>query len=188
MGELRAHWTESSTADFLYRISSDYIRQIEKAMDDAGSNQAKLATSLGVSESRVSQVLNNPGNLTLRNVIDYARALGRKVAIVAYDDNDPDNQNGPINSEVFAKCWEKLGCPADFFDLAQTERVTSTTEDTQHISLRKIPGRETSYLEIGPCGENVGFNPSPCCTDISETAITDRFDQRDFFAWQRLNR
>ena len=59
------HWTEKSTDDFLYRIAADFVRQVESAMENAGVNQAGLAKRLKVSEGRVSQVLNNPGNLRL---------------------------------------------------------------------------------------------------------------------------
>ena len=111
------HWTNTSIQDFLYRVGSDYIAQIEQAMDDSQVSQAALAQRLSVSEGRVSQVLNNPGNLTLKAIIAYARALKKKVAIVAYDDQDPENNNGPINSQVFAECWEKAGRPSDFLGL-----------------------------------------------------------------------
>jgi transcriptional regulator with XRE-family HTH domain len=110
----KGHWTERSVDDFLYRIASDFVRQIEKAMGGE-INQAKLAETLGVTEGRVSQIMNNPGNLTLRKIIEYSRALGRKVSVVAYEDDDPQNLNGPINSEVFTLCWEKAGKPVDFF-------------------------------------------------------------------------
>jgi transcriptional regulator with XRE-family HTH domain len=118
MGELRRHWTERSINDFLYRVGFDFVQQIEKLLDAAPANQASLARSLGVTEGRVSQVLNNPGNLTLRKVIQYARALRRKVAIVLYDDNDYENANGPINAEIFTRCWEQSGKPSDFFAFA----------------------------------------------------------------------
>jgi hypothetical protein len=72
---------------------------------------------LKVSEGRVSQVLNNPGNLTLRKIVEYVRALGRKVAIVEYDDGDHENLKGPVNSEIFATCWYTAGAPDDFFAL-----------------------------------------------------------------------
>ena len=116
MAELKAgHWTGRSVDDFLYRIASDFVRQIERAMEESHISQAKLAQSLGVTEGRVSQIMNNPGNLTLKKIIEYSRALDKKVSVVAYDDDDPQNLNGPINSEVFTLCWEKAGKPVDFF-------------------------------------------------------------------------
>src|SRR5690242_6300361 len=112
-----SHWTEKSTDDFLYRIAADFVRQIEGTMEATGVNQAELAKRLKVTEGRVSQVLNNPGNLTLKKVVEYVRVLGRKVAIVEYDDHDSKNLNGPVNSEIFARCWYHAGRPGDFFAL-----------------------------------------------------------------------
>ncbi len=116
MGELK-HWTERSVEDFLYKIGWDFVAQIEKLIDSGETTQAALAEKLGVSRGRVSQVLSNPGNVTLKNIVRYARALGKKVSVVAYDDGDPDNHNGPVNSEIFLSCWERAGKPADFFSL-----------------------------------------------------------------------
>ena len=41
-----------------------------------------------------------------------------KVAIVAYEDGDPENKSGPILSEIFSACWRNAGSPRDLFDLA----------------------------------------------------------------------
>ena len=84
-------------------------------MEKADINQAGLAKAMGVSEGRVSQILNNPGNLTLKTIVQAARALGYKASIVAYDDGDPGNHNGPVNAQIFELCWERAGCPTDFF-------------------------------------------------------------------------
>lgn len=117
------HWTERSTDDFLYKVGADFVTQIEKVMDDNDVSQAQLASTLGVSKGRVSQILNNPGNLTLRNVVQYARALGQKVSIVSYDDGDAQNKRGLVNAEIFAACWDRLGKPADFFELREEVAV-----------------------------------------------------------------
>ena len=114
---MTTHWTERSIEDFLFRIGADFIAQLEERMDSLNITQDKLSEALKVTKGRVSQVLNNPGNLTLKNVVKYSRALGIKVAIVAYDDNDPTNGLGPINSKIFTTSWEKIGKPKDFWEL-----------------------------------------------------------------------
>ncbi len=111
------HWTEESVDNFASRLSFDFITQLAKKMESLPLSQAEFAEILGVTEGRVSQILNNPGNPGLRKMVEYARALKLKVAVVAYDDNDPENERGPINPEVFLSCWEKLERPQDFFDL-----------------------------------------------------------------------
>lgn len=132
------HWTEESVDDYLHRLGEDFVRQIETAMN--GASQAKLAKDLGVSEGRVSQVLNNPGNLTLKKMIQYARALERKVTVVCYDDGDSENNNGPVNSEIFLSCWEAAGKPTDFFMLQDHSvdnsgylRFPSSGPDAQYL-------------------------------------------------------
>ena len=117
MGAVTKHWTSRSAKDFVYRISTDFILQVEKKMEEEGMNQKALAEKLRVSSGRVSQILRNPGNLTLRKIVDYSRVLGLKVSIVAYDDGDPQNLNGPINAEIFHMCWQRAGSPRDFFSL-----------------------------------------------------------------------
>ena len=57
--------------------------------------------------------------------------LGVKVSVVAYDDADPNNNNGPINSEIFAQCWQNCGKPSDFFSL---QASPSTHEQGLYIS------------------------------------------------------
>jgi transcriptional regulator with XRE-family HTH domain len=87
--------------------------------------QGALARKLGVSEGAVSHILNNPQNLTLKTVVAYARALGIKVSIVAYDDGDPHNERGPIDSEIFSACWENAGSPRNFWDLKEAKTATT---------------------------------------------------------------
>jgi transcriptional regulator with XRE-family HTH domain len=121
------HWTERSVNDFLYRITADFVAQLEDKIASKSLNKSELAQKLGISKGRVSQILNNPGNLSLRTIIKFARALGIKIAIVAYDDKDQDNKRGPIDSEIFRICWENSGRPADFWSLKESRcAVTST--------------------------------------------------------------
>jgi transcriptional regulator with XRE-family HTH domain len=115
------HWTAKSTDAFIQRMTFDYITQLMKKLDTLPMTQADLAKKLGVTEGAVSQKLNAPRNLQLKTVVSYARALGLKVALVAYDDGDPGNERGPINSEIFSICWERANRPADFFSLQATE-------------------------------------------------------------------
>jgi predicted XRE-type DNA-binding protein len=160
MEKLGHHWTEEGTDDFLYRIAADFIRQIENAMETAGVNQAELAKRLKVTEGRVSQVLNNPGNLTLKKIVEYVRALGRKVAIVEYDDGDTKNLNGPVNSEIFAKCWYEAGLPTDFFALQYA---------TTKYVLAPLPS--PYYMEI-PIGKTAATN-QPARTRTGQSAATE---------------
>ena len=123
MEKLDQHWTSKSDADFAHRIGSDFVAQLETRIEDGGIEKQAIAAKLGVSPGRVSQVLNNPGNIGILTMVQYARALGMKVAIIAYDDNDPDNNKGPISAEVFTRSWQNMGKPTDLFSLGAPDAV-----------------------------------------------------------------
>lgn len=127
------HWTNSTFADFAYRIASDFTSQIELKLDALGLERKEYARIVGVQPSRVSQFLNDPGNLGLESMVRYARALGMKVAVVAYEDGDPRNNNGPINSRLFYESWRRVGMPRDFFDLRQCPQIKNV-ETTENAS------------------------------------------------------
>lgn len=127
MSNTTNHWTNESIDDFQHSVASDFIGFIEDAMEREGVTQTQLAARLGVSEGRVSQVLNNPGNLTLRKIIEYVRALKKKVAIVGYDDGDADNRSGPVRAQIFSKSWERIGKPMDFFAFERCDKLLMWT-------------------------------------------------------------
>jgi transcriptional regulator with XRE-family HTH domain len=134
---MNTHWTGRSIEDFVYRISSDFALQIENKMDEEGVTQSSLADTLGVTDGRVSQVLRNPGNLTLKKMVQYARSLGMKVSVVAYEDGDPQNENGPINSQIFSTCWTKAGKPTDFFALHESAPTILSVADIRYATRRR---------------------------------------------------
>jgi transcriptional regulator with XRE-family HTH domain len=115
------HWTEQSIKDYHFRIAADFIAQLQDKMESKNISQDMLAEMIGVTKSRISQVINNPGNMTIGLMVKFARALGLKVSLIAYDDDDPSNIKGPINSEIFKICWEKTGKPRDFWDMEETQ-------------------------------------------------------------------
>ena len=145
---MKEHWTQRSIKDYIFKIGADFIAQLEEKMELEGISQDLLANALKVSKSRVSQVLNKPGNITLQNVIQYAGAVGMKVSIVAYDDDDPKNAKGPINSEIFKICWEKFGKPSDFW--AFQESFTTIQQDTTSDKLNNVLN-ETPYSAGAMC-------------------------------------
>jgi len=115
-----AHWTAKNVESFTHKLAFDFIAQIEKKLASIPLSQIAFAKKLGVSEGAVSKVLNNPQNLTLKTMAKYASVLGLKAAILAYDDGDPKNEKGLVNSEIFAACWERAGKPRDVWSVPQT--------------------------------------------------------------------
>lgn len=111
------HWTEQSYDDFRFNVAFNFVEQVLEAMKERGVSQKDLAEAAELSEGRVSQIINNPGNLTLRTIVKWSRALGHKVGVVLYDDGDAGNERGPIDSDVFRYCWEAAGRPVDHGEL-----------------------------------------------------------------------
>jgi predicted XRE-type DNA-binding protein len=153
------HWTNETIDDFVHKIASDFVLQIENFLDSDGSTQDALAKKLNVTPGRVSQVLNKPGNLGLRKIVEYVRALNKKVAIVAYDDNDPANVNGPINSQVFERCWQRAGRPSDFFALQEAETIQ------MYVLMPKVP------LPVAPTSMRANTSSQPF--EMNKTDSTD---------------
>jgi hypothetical protein len=101
-------------------------------------------------------VLNHPGNITLRNIVEYARALGLKVAVVAYDDGDPHNFDGPLDSEIFKSCWQIMGEPKDFFDLKdiRASAANTGTRMMESVVARKEPAPAYSVSASAGTADN----------------------------------
>jgi transcriptional regulator with XRE-family HTH domain len=116
------HWTEQDTKKFQFAIALDFIDQLEARMAELKWSRTKLAKKAKVDKSYVSQVLNNPGNLSIETVVKFARALKLKVSVVAYDDGDESNERGPINADIFRLCWEHAKKPADMWSFKENTR------------------------------------------------------------------
>ena len=116
---MEKHWTEESSRKFSYRITADFFDEIQEKLEELGLSQMDLAVRMGVSESQVSEIFDNPLNLTIDLIIRSARAVGLKVAIMAYNDGDSENVQGPIYPEVFLQCWKRYSKPKDFDELKE---------------------------------------------------------------------
>jgi len=116
------HWTSDSVESYLFSLGFNFCEDILTRLHERKKSQKWLAHKLGVSEGRVSQILNNPGNMTLSSMIRWAKAVGMKVTVFAYDDGDSKNKKGPIISCVFHKCWEVTGKPEDMFRFEEGKR------------------------------------------------------------------
>jgi len=121
-----SHYTSEDDKTFVNRLTFDFVAQLEERLATTNMTQADLAKKLKVGESTVSQTLNlYRTNWNLETFVKYARAAGMKVALVAYDDHDPTNQNGPVGPEIFVQSWEKLGRPRDVWSVNEASYATS---------------------------------------------------------------
>lgn len=136
------HWTAESTVAFAYRIASDFVEQLERKREDLKWSRSRLAKELNVTPGRISQVINDPGNLSIELMIKLARALQMKVSILAYEDGDNENLRGPINADVFRSCWENAGKPNDKWAMDRiqmAETINSMFQGYVEISDKRLP-------------------------------------------------
>ncbi|MGO9940670.1 MAG: helix-turn-helix domain-containing protein [Terracidiphilus sp.] len=157
--ETVAHWTQNSTTDFVYSISSNFIAQIETKIEAEDISQSKIASKMGKTDGRVSQVLNNPGNLSIRVMVELARALGMKVSIVAYDDHDHDNDRGPIDPDVFVKCWEHAGRPSNLIEAEDSFEPKNLAVSTDFVYTKWAFDQGPYANLIGPDNYVAGIWP-----------------------------
>lgn len=114
-----SHWTAGNPLRLVRSISSDFIAQLETRMEHFdGFNHAELAKRLDVTLGRVSQMMNSPGNFTLKNGVVYANGCDMNLAMVAYP-KEAVKTSAPISGDVFRACWEVAGCPTNMFEVAE---------------------------------------------------------------------
>jgi hypothetical protein len=151
------HWTQESAKDLAYHLSLDFFTQLQDRFEESELMQKEFAQKVQRSPGRVSQIFNSPPpNPKVDSVVRYAQALGLKVSIVAYDDEDGPNDKGPIFSGVFAKCWEVMGKPRDlslFAPVAFSNQMSESSDDVvltnQITTSRKPPQSAQNGLASG---------------------------------------
>ena len=116
------HWSENLD-NFRFFIASELMLTIDERLEELNLTRRDLAKKLGVAESAVSQRFSNPNNMSLKLMIEYLRALGMKLSLIAYDDGDYDNIKGPIPADIFTNIWEILGKPEDGLDLMSIKEI-----------------------------------------------------------------
>lgn len=140
--ETMKHWTNRSVEDFQFRVAADFIAQLEAKMDELDMSQADLAKAMEVTEGRISQIINSPGNLSLNLMVKCVRVLGMKMSVVAYEDEDRENAHGPIDAEIFRLSWEKAGCPRDYWALEESQHEEELHTHAAPAASDATPQRE----------------------------------------------
>ena len=130
-----SHWTQDNVSDFVYTLSLDFFTQLEDRIHGSKLQQKEIAERLEVSPSAVSQMLNSPPEKPeLETLVKYARAIGSKVSVVLYNDDDPNNERGPLFSGIFEQSWETLNRPRDLEELLEAKKTCFTFEPISEIS------------------------------------------------------
>lgn len=72
-------------ADLLKGMATE---DILRAMEEEGLNRNQLAQKMGKSRQYIGRVLNESANFTLERLAEFACALGRKIAVRVYRDDE----------------------------------------------------------------------------------------------------
>jgi hypothetical protein len=104
------HWTEED-GSFANFVAEDLTNSIKS---NADTSYHKWVNT--------EWLFNRLAEVSLKLIVDLVRAANLKLAIFAYDDDDPNNERGPIFAEIFLKCWEHLGKPRDFKQLEEATK------------------------------------------------------------------
>lgn len=177
---MKVHWTQRTIRDYLFRIAADFIAQLEKKMESENISQDELAKRLKITKGRVSQVLNHPGNISLAIFAKYARALGMKTSIIAYEDSDPENKKGPINSEIFNICWEKCGKPGDFWAFQEIKENTQAIADVADSIWWKIVSEKGMEIPEPVSAADMILWMHPFKRSVRDTGENPVFDPRQY--------
>ena len=90
---MNKHWTETK-GNYEYFVTTDFLDRVREEISSKNITRKELAKKLKVSESRVSQLLNeNSSNLTIGTVIKIARAVGLHLSLVLYEGSTPLSGN-----------------------------------------------------------------------------------------------
>ncbi|MBU1413322.1 helix-turn-helix domain-containing protein [Myxococcota bacterium] len=139
------HYT-ADAAGFRSHLALDCMDQVQRVMAESGITQRALAAHLKISEGRVSQLLNSPGNLTLDKLVQLAFAVDRKLGILLYDDDDRKHAKGPVFGEVFRRTWELAGKPRTGWDLEELEQE-HTMNKRHQLSRRLFESQDLSFTQ-----------------------------------------
>ena len=111
------HWTNESIDDFVSCVVLDFLEDIINRMEDCNISKKELAEKMEVSEDFISDILNNPDKLTIKLMVKLTRALNIKITFMIYDDDDVENEIGPIFPRVIRKCWEIMNKPKNDWEV-----------------------------------------------------------------------
>ena len=111
------HWTSEPEA-LAYAIAAELTGVVERRADKLKISLYDIANALGKTATHVQNLIHRPNDPSLRELVQLAKSVGFKVALVVYDeDNSEDETVAPVNGKIMEQCWRALGSPRDFFEL-----------------------------------------------------------------------
>lgn len=96
-----------------------------EAIQNSGLSQREVADRLGVSEARISQILDASGNPTVKTLARLADVLGRELRIEFSLDSHVPGQGVEVEWDVVEEPWSNSMSPDEF----------EQSEEEQHVAL-----------------------------------------------------
>lgn len=125
MSQADVHWSAKSDDDFRFCVASQFVDQIEKRLEELEMSYTDLAKKINRTLGRVSQFMNDPGDLKLSTMVRIVRVLGLKFTIVVYAE---DQSRGIVEPVFVKRCWEHHKCPTNRWDVNTALGIKSVEE------------------------------------------------------------
>ncbi len=142
-GKTNKSWVENSVENLKYFIGADFVDQLEAKLGHHGLTQRTFAEKLGVTEGRVSQIFNNPGNLTLDTMVSWGQIVGMKTSVILYGESVDEHLRGPLSGQIFYDCWKLMGSPR----INMLEGVANPASGSVHCNYASSQNNKISGVE-----------------------------------------
>lgn len=143
-GKTNKSWVENSVENLKYFIGADFVDQLQTKLDSQGLTQRMFAEKLGVTEGRVSQIFNSPGNLTIDTMVSWGQTVGMKTGIILYGNSVDEELRGPLSGKIFYDCWRNMGAPR----IMALESIANVAFGSIHCDYDNSQGKKMEIEEI----------------------------------------
>ena len=83
-------------------LKLDFALELERAIEASGMSRTEIASALGVSSARVTNILRGDSNLTMNVMARLAHALGKKINIKFEPKAAEESWSRPVTGKVIS--------------------------------------------------------------------------------------
>lgn len=165
------------------RLAMQATRLLSAAKRESGLSSKDISSRLGVTEGRVSQVLNGDGNIHVATLARFMRAMGYTIELTAVP-AQPDRK--PL--DIRSRRGRRRGDQAREYDLYEQRFLTVEGPmkipmfvPADHI-LRSAPDGSLAYagrVQVTASDRTRPVLPKPATWQVSELKLTVRRERRE---------
>ncbi|WP_081724900.1 helix-turn-helix domain-containing protein [Gordonia alkanivorans] len=138
------------------RLSNEVMKVLLQAVKASGLSQRELAARVGVSEARVSQILNGDGNIRVAAVARYLNALGYTAQISAEAHTDKSLPSLPIPPRKRVKRRRTARSPEPFDPAVLFSSLYESSQVKKQSSIEWRTPRERRGADLEGPGARIG--------------------------------